>query len=142
MKKILRFGLLLILCAAVLAGLAYWFVVSGGLIARQRPSSLETFVATKLVTLGIPRQASALKNPLEGIDANISAGRDLYQKNCETCHGFDGNGQTAAGLGVFPPPSSLGSSALAKRNRTDGELFYLIRNGVRNTAMPGWQFTD
>jgi hypothetical protein len=29
-----------------------------------------------------------------------------------------------------------------KRKRTDGELFYLIQNGVRNTGMPGWQLPD
>ena len=29
-----------------------------------------------------------------------------------------------------------------QRKRTDGELFYFIRNGVRNTAMPGWQLPD
>jgi predicted CXXCH cytochrome family protein len=31
---------------------------------------------------------------------------------------------------------------VVKRPRTDGELFYLIRNGIRNTGMPAWQFSD
>src|SRR6185312_5010921 len=64
----------------------------------------------------------------------------LYQKNCEVCHGFDGSGKTAAGGGLFPPPANL--TGLMTKARTDGALFYLIRNGIRNTGMPGWQLTD
>lgn len=43
---------------------------------------------------------------------------------------------------MYPPPSDLSRVALEKRRRTDGELFYLIRTGIRNTAMPGWQLPD
>src|SRR5437763_764535 len=35
-----------------------------------------------------------------------------------------------------------GRTALTAKKRTDGELFYFIRNGVRNTGMPGWQLPD
>jgi len=72
----------------------------------------------------------------------VAAGRELYQKNCESCHGYDGKGQTGTGGGLYPPPASLSRSALAAKKRTDGELFYFIRNGVRNTGMPGWQLPD
>jgi predicted CXXCH cytochrome family protein len=36
----------------------------------------------------------------------------------------------------------LSRAALRARGRTDGDLFYFIRNGIRNTAMPGWQLPD
>jgi len=109
--------------------------------ARQRPSRFETFVAGTLVDFSIPKSAKELKNPL-GDNSDPSEGRALYQKDCEVCHGFDGNGRTAAGTGLFPPPSRLSRDGLEKKGRTDGELFYLIRNGVRNTAMPAWQLPD
>lgn len=120
----------------------YYYVVSGGLIARQKPGKIESFLAGKLVDLSVPRSYEEKKNPLDASSANANAGRELYQKNCEVCHGFDGKGNTSAGTGVYPPPSSLAQSDLEKRKCTDGELFYFIHNGVRNTAMPGWQFTD
>ena len=121
-------------------GLLYHYIVTGGLIARQKPPALETFVARELVNLSIPRAARELKNPLGATDAAVTAGRELYHKNCEVCHGYDGQGKTMAGGGLYPPPASLSRAASMKR--TDGELFYLIRNGVRNTAMPGWQLPD
>lgn len=129
---------------AFVIGALYYRIISGGLIARQKPSRLETFLAQGLVDLSIPKEAKALKNPLDisasGSDA--AAGRELYQKNCEVCHGFDGRGKTTASSGLYPPPLDLGRSALAARKRTDGELFYFIRNGIRNTAMPGWQLPE
>jgi predicted CXXCH cytochrome family protein len=139
-----RRWLWIIVSVVVLAGLAggvlYHYIVTGGLIARQTPSALETFVAHGLVNLSIPREAKAHKNPLGVSAADVAAGRELYHKNCEVCHGYDGKGKTAAGGGLYPPPADLSQAASGKR--TDGELFYLIHNGIRNTAMPGWQLPD
>jgi len=139
-----RHWLRIIVSLAVVCGLAagalYHYIVSGGLIARQKPSALETFVAHGLVNLSIPREAKELKNPLGTTEAAVAAGRELYHNNCEVCHGFDGKGKTAAGGGLYPPPSKL--DRIASARRTDGELFYFIHNGIRNTAMPGWQLPD
>ena len=134
---------LAILCALACA-VFYRYIISGGMRARQTPSALETFVAQELVELSIPSETKTLKNPLsETADgSDVAAGRDLYRKNCEACHGYDGSGKTAAGDGLYPPPVNLSPLAVSKRKRSDGELFYFIRNGVRNTGMPGWQLPD
>ncbi len=143
-KRLLRIIVVLIFLCALAGIFFYHYIVSGGLRARQTPSTLETFVAQGLVELSIPNEAKALKTPLDTSvnGANVAAGRELYQKNCEACHGYDGSGKTAAGGGLYPPPLNLRHSAIVKRKRTDGELFYFIRNGVRNTGMPGWQLPD
>src|SRR5271156_1842060 len=99
---------------------AYHSLTSGGLRARQTPSALEVFVAGRLVNWSIPSEARARKNPLsaeaDGTDA--AAGRELYQKDCEACHGYDGKGRTDAGGGLYPPPLNLQPAAVARRNRT------------------------
>jgi predicted CXXCH cytochrome family protein len=132
-----------LLLAAVIGAL-YHYIVSGGLIARQKPSATETAIAQWLVDMSIPQKAKEMKNPLSATpgSADAAAGRELYQKDCEACHGSDGDGKTEAGGGLYPPPLNLSYAAIDKRKRTDGELFYFIRNGVRNTGMPGWQLPD
>jgi predicted CXXCH cytochrome family protein len=130
--------------AAILAALFYRYIVTGGMRARQRTPRLEAFVAERLVKLSIPAEFKTLKSPLpeNAKAAQVAAGRSLYQKDCEVCHGSDGKGKTTASSGLYPPPLDLSGAALNKRNRSDGELFYLIRYGIRNTAMPGWQLPD
>jgi predicted CXXCH cytochrome family protein len=138
----LRWVLIFVVLVCLGAVALYHYITHGGLIARQKPQALETLVANGIVNLSIPRAFKDLKNPLGADSAAEAAGRELYHKNCEACHGYDGAGKTAAGLGLYPPPANLSRNALLERRRTDGELFYFIRNGVRNTAMPGWQLPD
>lgn len=128
----------------VLIGVTAFLVRRGALRARQAPTAMEAYVASKLVNLSIPQEFKERKNPLSSTaaSADVLAGRDLYHTNCESCHGIDGRGPTSEGSGLYPPPLELSSSALASRKRTDGELFYFIRYGVRNTGMPGWQLPD
>ena len=121
-------------------GIFYHFIVTGGLIARQKPSELETYLAQSVLNLSIPTQARILRSPLGNTGADVAAGRELYQKNCEVCHGYDGKGNTVAGAGLYPAPANLSQPSAGKR--TDGELFYFIRNGIRNTAMPGLSLPD
>src|SRR5260370_24994203 len=107
-----RVALILVIIAALCAlgiGIFYRYIVSGGMKARQTPSALETFVAQGLVELSIPKEATAHKNPLDASadGAAATAGRELYRKNCEICHGYDGSGTTAAGGGMYPPPPHL-----------------------------------
>src|SRR5260221_4138778 len=142
-RWVLRIVAVMILGLVLAVALLYRYIVNGGLRARQTPAALETFVAQGLVNLSIPGEAKAVKNPLASSpESAAAAGRELYGKNCEVCHGFDGSGKTSAGGGLYPRPIDLRPAALNKRQRTDGELFYFIRNGIRNTGMPGWQFTD
>ena len=139
---------LVLAASAVLFGvmlvLSYRYVANGGMSARQKPSALEAFVGQHLVQLGISNQAKDRKNPQDTGpgSADVATGRAISIEQCQGCHGPDGTGRTAAGGGLYPPPLDLSRTALEGRKRTDGELFYLIRNGIRNTGMPGWQLPD
>src|SRR5450755_2021136 len=132
-----------VLCVAAI-GFLYYYIVSGGMRARQKPPAAETFLAHMLVELSIPAEAKTLKNPLSSSpdSADVAAGGELYQKHCQACHGYDGSGATDAGAGLYPPPLDLSHAAIVTRKRTDGELFYFIGAGIRNTGMPGWQLPD
>jgi predicted CXXCH cytochrome family protein len=87
----------------------------------------------------VPAAMRAQVNPLGGDPADIAAGRDLFRQKCETCHAYDGSGKTEIGAGEYPRPPALGSLVTSM---TDGEIFYHIRNGIRNTGMPAWSMPE
>jgi mono/diheme cytochrome c family protein len=58
----------------------------------------------------------------------IAAGSTVYQEHCAKCHGADGNGH-----GSRPPVRSARMAAA-----TDGDLFWLLKNGQPFRGMPAW----
>ncbi len=139
LKKRVALAAVIALTALAIGGV-YRYISSGGLIARQTPGSIEAAAAHWVLNLSVSSKAKTLENPFGMTDASVTAGRVLYRQKCEFCHGYDGSGNTESGGGTYPPPRDLRGQEITKA--TDGELFYFIRNGIRNTAMPGWQMPD
>jgi mono/diheme cytochrome c family protein len=79
-------------------------------------------------------QAAALTNPVPPSAASIAAGQVLYQNQCAGCHGDTGLGDGAMGDELNPKPSNL-TDADWKHGSTDGEIFTVIRDGVKSTGM-------
>jgi len=52
------------------------------------------------------------------------------------CHGQDGLTPTQIGLSLFPTTPSLGTPDVQRYS--DPELFWLVKNGIRLTGMPGF----
>ena len=130
---------LIVLSVVILLGALYLLVLPGLSIARGDPSQLEVQMASWLLRNSVPASAKNMVNPLKGDAAAIAAGSDLFRQKCEVCHGYDGSGKTEIGSGAFPRPPALRAAAASL---TDGEIFYHIRNGIRNTAMPAWNMPD
>ncbi len=59
-----------------------------------------------------------------------------FTDRCVVCHGNDGSGQTQVGRNLYPKPPDL--RAPQTQNLTDGQIRYIIKNGVRLTGMPAW----
>jgi mono/diheme cytochrome c family protein len=77
---------------------------------------------------------SNLKNPVAASAASLAAGKKLYDAQCASCHGIAGKGDGKAGAMLKPPPSDL-TDAVWKHGSSDGEIFALIRDGVKRTSM-------
>ena len=136
MRPVLKAFLLFTLAASVLAALGLWYFVSRGVSAREQPGAVETFLAGRVRSLAISRRAKDLKNPVEYSGEMIADGRAHFADHCAQCHANHGSGNTAMGQGLWPKPPDL---RLAKtHDLTDGELFWIIENGIRFTGMPGW----
>ena len=123
----------------VVAGALYEWILPGLSSARTVPPKLEVAIATWLLHQSVPAAAKAAVNPLGSDAADIVAGRDLFRENCEVCHAYDGGGHTRVGGSEYPHAPPL---RVAVRSMSDGEVFYHIRNGIRNTGMPAWDMPD
>jgi predicted CXXCH cytochrome family protein len=124
----------------VALGVLYAIFVPGLSIANQEPPSAEVLVATWLLHQSVPDDAKKATNPFKDDLASIAAGRDLYREKCEACHAYEGGGKTTIGGNEYPRPPALRSFAI--QATSDGELFYHIRHGIRNTGMPAWNLPD
>lgn len=124
------------LALVVLAGVGAAVVLRGGISARQEPSRVEARVARALRTWAIPAEARGTTNPIPSSPRVLAAGLAHFADHCASCHANDGSGQTAIGRNLSPRAPDLRRPAT--QDLTDGELFYVIENGVRLTGMPAW----
>jgi predicted CXXCH cytochrome family protein len=124
---------------AVVFAIASVKVLPGLSVARQEPPAIETDVATWLLHHSVPASAKARIDPVATSAADIEMGHSLFQQKCEVCHAYDGGGKTEIGAGAYPHPPVLRELL---PSLSDGEIFYHVRNGIRNTAMPAWSMPD
>ena len=80
--------------------------------------------------------AKAMKNPVASTPANIAKGKEMFtgKATCFTCHGEGGAGDGPAGAALDPSPRNF-LNAKFHAAKTDGELFWVIKNGSAGTGM-------
>jgi mono/diheme cytochrome c family protein len=128
---------LAILALALLAGAAgVVLVVRGGFSARDEPTRVEAFVARRLRHLAAPLAARAAENPVRSSPELLARARAHFADHCASCHGNDGRGRTTLGQSLYPKAPDM--MLAATQRLSDGEIFYIIENGVRLTGMPAW----
>ena len=84
-------------------------------------------------------------NPLLPTKENIQKGKNLFVKDtkptaCKLCHGMRGNGNGSLAKGMEPPPRNF-TCGKTMKGLLDGQLFWVIRNGSKGTAMPEHKFS-
>ena len=82
----------------------------------------------------VPEEYNVMVNPIEFNNQNVRAGRDVYDKNCKSCHGDPGNYNA---LPLVPPPPDAASEMM--QANSDGQLYYKINIG--RGAMPQFETT-
>lgn len=118
-------------CGTLLAWLA-----NRGLSARDEPSAVEELAARSFRRLATPRALRDAPNPVAPSPKVVSSGRAHFADHCASCHANDGSGSTEVGRGLYPKAPDM--RLPATQSLTDGELFSIIRNGIRLTGMPAW----
>jgi mono/diheme cytochrome c family protein len=129
---------LAVICAIV--GLTYLKISAQGFSARAQPTFFEVEVAGFARSLAMPRSAKTMKNPIPVSAEVFAESRAHFADHCAVCHGNNGAGKTMIGAGLYPKPPDL--RAAPAQSMSDGELFYVIENGIRLSGMPAFGGND
>ncbi len=98
-------------------------------------------------TRAIPRAPDKIaqqKNPFKSNSENFIKGESLYQwtaepSPCKICHGPAGNGFGMMAQGLPAMPRNFTCSQTMKEV-SDGQMFWIIKNGSPATGMPAYKF--
>ena len=140
MRGVIRWAAIVLVVALGSALAVVGYVRTTGLRARVRPGPIETRMARAARSFAVPAADRSRANPVPATRDAVDAGRAHFADHCASCHANDGSGDTDLGRGMYPPPPDmrLGST----QGLTDGELFYIIEQGIRFTGMPGFGTGD
>ncbi|MGD2156528.1 MAG: cytochrome c [Anaerolineales bacterium] len=89
---------------------------------------------------GVPDENANVTNPIPADDASLQRGEETYISSCINCHGEEGRGDGVVGATLDPKPVDFRAEHV--KDLSDGELFYIITNGVEGTAMQAWALFD
>jgi mono/diheme cytochrome c family protein len=136
MARVFKALALVVLVFIVGAALAIAYARLTGLSARAAPGRLERVIAASIRAWAVPSNYRGRLNPVPRTDENVRKGLEHFADHCATCHANDGSGNTTIGRNLFPPAPDMRQAGT--QDMTDGELFYIIEEGVRFTGMPAW----
>lgn len=135
MKRVLVTLFVIVLVIAI-GGFVFLKFAANGFSARAEPTAIEKFLARTARSLAVPDGVKSLRNPTPNTPEVLSEARAHWADHCATCHANNGSGDTEMGRNMYPRAPDMRQAET--QNLTDGELFYIIENGVRMSGMPGW----
>jgi mono/diheme cytochrome c family protein len=132
-----KVAILVIVLLVLLGGGWLWITrMAGGFSARAKPSVLEIFAARAARRLATPTAARNQKNPFSATGEVLADAKAHFADHCAICHANNGSGETTIGQNLYPKAPDL--RLPTTQRLSDGQLYYIIHNGVRLTGMPAW----
>lgn len=80
---------------------------------------------------------TTLSNPSQDL---IAAGKELYDANCQSCHGADGKGDGAAGVALNPKPRNFHETEGWTNGRTFTDLYKTLQVGIIQNGMAAYEY--
>jgi mono/diheme cytochrome c family protein len=136
MRRIVRVAGFLAVVVVAATAVVLLLLQGRGVGAKPEPSAIEKRAALFMRGWLTPPTYKGLKNPVTATDDNFASAREHFADHCASCHANDGSGNTEIGRSLYPKAPDMRMTRT--QQLTDGELFYIIENGVRLTGMPGW----
>ena len=127
--------------ASLLGVLAIGLFLSSGLFdvsATAQHSALTKWLMTSTMHASVERQGKRIDVPDLNNKALILEGINDFEAMCVACHGAPDKKPGPMGQGLNPSAPDLRESA---QHHTPGELFWIIKHGIKMTGMPAWGVT-
>jgi len=121
---------------AIVAACYGAFIVRRGFNAKDEPSLPEVALARAFRQMSIPAGVKAERNPFTATPEILAESRAHFADHCATCRANNGSGKTEIGQNLYPKAPDM--RLQQTQDLTDGEIYYIIHNGVRLTGMPAW----
>jgi cytochrome c len=105
-------------------------------LAAQNQTSSSQAVPKTPSYAAIPAEAAKQVNPVKSSPESLERAKKWWGLDCAMCHGKDGDGKGDIArdmklqIADFTDPATL-------KDRTDGELFYIIKNGHQDMPPEG-----
>jgi hypothetical protein len=123
------------LCIAVGTACAVFLKTwADGFSARAQPSVLEGWVERQARSMALPADARTRGNPIGDSPEFLAEAPAHWADHCAVCHSNNGSGVAEMGKHMYPPAPDMRQPDT--QNLSDGELFYIIQNGIHITGMP------
>jgi len=123
------------LAAEAALGVAALYLGLAPVAADQPPSALEARVLGVALRQAVLRRTSGAEEPPAPSEEDLASGREIYKEMCSRCHGEPGAPSSPLGSSFYPPAPLLPGH---RSEWSERELFWIIKHGIRNTAMPAW----
>jgi mono/diheme cytochrome c family protein len=132
----MKFLLAIVVVLLLVGGVGAFVVETGRMpIAATTPPDVVDRVAITAKFKAVVRGASGLQVKLPADAASVARGRDHYVENCLPCHGAPGVKPAEFAEGMNPKPPDIDGPL---QTYDDAQLFWVIKNGIRATGMPGF----
>jgi mono/diheme cytochrome c family protein len=122
---------LLLVCALLPLG----FVVS----AQDKQPTAKSASGGPIYT--IPVDAAKRENPVKPTEESLVRGKKQYGYDCAMCHGKNGDGKGDVAIDMKLAMNDETNPSVLK-DRTDGELFYIIQKGKDQMPPEGTRVKD
>ena len=134
MKRLLA-GIAATLAAEAFLGVAVLYLGLAPVAADQTPSTLEARILGVALRKAVLQRTSGEPEPPPPSNEDLASGGEIYKEMCSRCHGEPGAVSSPLGSSFYPPAPLIPGHGSEWSER---ELFWIIKHGIRNTAMPAW----
>lgn len=141
MRKVILSVISTLVVIGLILGGGLLYLRGQGFSAREEPTWMEQIMARNARKIATPPDAKNLSDPrLQQTAEMVAEADEHFVEHCGMCHGIDGRGNTVIGRNLYPKVPDMSGSETQKLS--DGEIYYIISNGIRLTGMPAWGSED